>query len=304
MIRRGSSPGSTVARSRRPGQIKPWSARGELTLAGDRIGIERLKTQFDRETVDGRLVYMWADGDKPARLDAALTAAELDLDAVLAFGNSALAGTTFERPREVALAIEIGRARIAGWEAQKVTARLKFDPGGLQIERLSVAEFGGAAFEARGRVETAAPSPRGNVTVDLDASELAGITALIAKFAPHMAEQAANSRSGCAQQSCGRRLSVGGPAAGASGASIAKLDVRGRAGAIRINLTGSANGSVIFTTDFAALPDIRLEGRLEADEGATLVSLFDLDRIVAVDKRPGRLSFVTSGPLERGASLR
>ena len=152
------------------GQIKPWSARGELTLAGDRIGIERLQTQFDRETVDGRLVYMWAESDKPARLDAALTAAELDLDAVLAFGNSALAGTTFERPREVALAIEIARAKIAGWEAQKVTARLKLDPGGFQIERLAVAEFGGAAFEARGRVETATPTPRGNVTVDLDAA--------------------------------------------------------------------------------------------------------------------------------------
>jgi uncharacterized protein involved in outer membrane biogenesis len=280
-----------------PSQMKPWSARGELTLASDRIGVERLKTEFDRETVEGRLVYMWADGDRPARLDAALTAADLDVDAMLAFGNSAFAGTTFERPREVALAVEMGRAKIAGWEARKVTARLKFDPGGLHIERLSVAEFGGAAFEANGRIETATLAPRGNMTVELDARELAGVTALLAKFAPQTAEQVSKFTERLRTAKLQATLSVG-PAAGAPASTTAKLDIRGRAGAIRVNVTGSANGaSKQFTTDLATLPNIRLEGRLEADEGATLVSLLDLDRIVAVDKRPGRLSFVANGAL-------
>ena len=52
----------------------PWRFGGDITLGSDAIAIERLKLELDRMTVAGRFAYAWADEDRPARLDAALTA--------------------------------------------------------------------------------------------------------------------------------------------------------------------------------------------------------------------------------------
>ena len=60
----------------------PWRLGGDITLGSDAIAIERLKLELDRMTVAGRFAYAWADEDRPARLDAALTAPDIDLDRV------------------------------------------------------------------------------------------------------------------------------------------------------------------------------------------------------------------------------
>src|SRR5205823_235504 len=86
-------------------QMKPLRARGEITLGGEKIAIDRLKAEFDRKTVEGRLSYAWAVGARPPRLDAELKAPELDIDALMAFANAARDGTAFEMPREVTLGI-------------------------------------------------------------------------------------------------------------------------------------------------------------------------------------------------------
>ena len=82
------------------------------------------------------------------------------------------------------IAADIGRATIAGIVARNASARLKVDADGLQIDRLSVADLGGAAFSASGRIVTAAPSPQGSMRVDLDAPDMTPVMALLARFAP------------------------------------------------------------------------------------------------------------------------
>ena len=57
-------------------------------------------------------------------------------------------------------------------------------PDGLTVERLSLGEFGGASLNASGRISMATAAPRGSLTVDLDARDLSGLSALLAKFAP------------------------------------------------------------------------------------------------------------------------
>ena len=89
-------------------------ASGDLTLGTEKIAVERLKAEVDRKAVAGRLAYSWAVGTRPARLDADLTAAELDIDQTLAFGRAALAGTTLDAPGEVALAVDVGVATVGG----------------------------------------------------------------------------------------------------------------------------------------------------------------------------------------------
>ena len=122
-------------------QFKPWHAKGDVTLRADRIAVERLRTEIDRGVVEGSLSYAWPAGDRPARVEGELRAAELDIDGVIGFGESALSGLGLEQPGEVALAMDIGRAKIAGFDARNIAARLKLDASGLAIERLSVGDL-------------------------------------------------------------------------------------------------------------------------------------------------------------------
>ena len=149
--------------------LRPLSLRGEVSLAREKVAIERLNVAFDRKTIAGRLAYVFANGNRPAKLDAELNAPELDIDAALGFGNALLGGSNIERPHDMAIAADIGRATIAGIVARNASVRLKVDAGGLRIDRLSVADLGGAAFSASGHIVTSAPSPQGNMRVDLDA---------------------------------------------------------------------------------------------------------------------------------------
>ena len=289
-----------VGRPSAPAQIKPWSARGDITLASDRIAVDRLKTEFERGTIEGRLAYTWPStgpsGDRPARLDADLTAGELDIDAMLAFGESALSGAGLERPREIALALEIGRARLAGFEAKKTTAKVKFDAGGIAVERLSVADFGNASIEARGRIDTGSTAG-GNITVDLDARDMAGVIALAEKFAPPFAgllkELSAR------QKTAKLRATVA--LQPASGSTTAKLGVSGRIGAIGVNLSASATGKpdAFSVTDLRGLTATEgtIDGRLDAEDGGALLALLGFDRFAVAERRPGRLNFAATGPL-------
>jgi large subunit ribosomal protein L24 len=278
-------------------RMKPLRARGEVTLGGEKIAIERLKAEIDRKTVEGRLVYAWAAGNRPARLEAELNAAELDVDALLAFADAARGGTKFETPREVTLGLDIGRALIAGVEARQVSARLRRDAKGLQVERFAVGDLGGATLAASGQIDTGSSSPRGKMSAQVDVKNLAGVLALAEKFSPRAADSI-------------RRLAGRLPptrmyatlAFEESGPSTAiKLTLEGRSGAVRVSLLGEASRSPaeVAAGDFKALSaaDFRFQGKLDSDEGAALIGLLNLDKLVAVDKRAAQLVFTANGPL-------
>ena len=114
------------------GDLRPLNLRGDITLGSERIAIERLKAEFERKTVTGRLVYDFKPGKQPTRLDAQLNAPELDVDAALAFGQALVAGSKIERPQEMTIAADIGQASIGGFTARDASARVKIDGDGLQ----------------------------------------------------------------------------------------------------------------------------------------------------------------------------
>ncbi len=155
-LRRSAPAHALARRPRRPaargsGQADP-AARGYRASAASKIAFERLKAEIDRKTVDGRLVYLWPTDARKARLDAELKAAELDLDSVLEYAQAALGSAKLDRPGEVSLAIDIGRATIAGLEARNANAKLTLNPEGLTVERVSLGEFGGVSLNASGRM--------------------------------------------------------------------------------------------------------------------------------------------------------
>ena len=143
------------------GADRPRGALGALRLRSDvavgreRVAFERVSAEIDRKALEGRLVYTYPAGAQRARLDVALNAAEFDIESAYAFVTTALAGSKIERPGDIALAVDLGRATFAGITATSTKANLRFDAGGLRIERLAIADFGGAALTASGQIDIA-----------------------------------------------------------------------------------------------------------------------------------------------------
>jgi large subunit ribosomal protein L24 len=270
--------------------LRPLKLRGDVTLASDKVAVERLRAEFDRRTITGRVAYGFAAGDRRAKLDAELNAPELDVDAVLSFGNALLAGSKIDRPHDMTIAADIGRATIAGLTARNASARLKVDAGGLQIDRLSVTDFGGAAFSASGRIVAAAPSPQGDMRIDLDAPDMAPVMAVLAKFAPQTAAMLASRSALMAPAKLRARLTID----GANASTLAKLGIDGSLGKVRVALNGQGSADPVA---FSA-GDIKLDGKFEADDGKVLVAMLGLNRTVTVDAGSGALTVKASGPAQ------
>ena len=265
-------------------------ARGDVTLGAERLAVERLQAQFDRKSIEGRLAYVFAADQRPARLDAAVSAAEIDLDSAIAFANNALAGTTFARPGEIALALEFGRTVYAGIEAKGATAVLKYDASGLVIERLAIADFGGAILNVSGRIDTTSPSPRGSMALTVEAQRLTGIAALAARFAPDAAGVFQKLMQHAASAKLAAKLDVAPVGAAADAKSSARLTIDGAIAGVRVNIMADASGDV----GTPAAADIRLDGRLSTDDGASLAAFMGLDRLAVVDQRPAQFALTAS----------
>ena len=272
------------------GQTGALHARGDVTIAGDRLAVERLMASLDQENVEGQAAYTWPAADRPAVVEADLHATKLDLDALTAFAVSAVGASGFELPRAGSLALDIGKATFAGVDARAVKTQVKFDAGALQIEHLSIGALGGATLDISGRIDALSSQPSGSVTVDLDARELAGLAAIAGKFAPQAADMFRRSADRLAPAKVHAVLSV---ERAATAGSTAKLGLNGQLGLMRIALDGQASGE----PSRLGAANVHIESRLDADDGTVLAALFGVDRVVGVDQLPGRATLSADGPL-------
>ncbi|MGD0024434.1 MAG: hypothetical protein ABSC37_07380, partial [Xanthobacteraceae bacterium] len=266
------------------------SARGDVTIASDRVAVERLTAALDQENVEGRLAYSWPVDNRPARLDADLRAAELDVDALTTVAKTAVGDDGFALPQEGVLALDIGKATFAGVDARSVKAQIKFDAGKLQIDRLSVGEVGGAALDISGRIDELSSQPRGQVTLDLDARALDGLSDIAAKFMPQAADALRHVADRLAPAKVHAVLTV---ERAATAGSTAELQLNGSLAAMRVVIDGKAGGEPSHLGDAV----LHVDSRLDAADGTALVALLGLDRVLAVDQLPGRLMLSAAGPL-------
>jgi large subunit ribosomal protein L24 len=262
-------------------------AGGELTIGAQEFAVERLKFEFDRKTIEGRFAYAATDGARPARLAAELKAGDLDVDGVLAFGRAALDGTAFERPREVSLSVDIGRASVAGIDVKGVSGTFKLDPEGITFDRVRIADLADAAFNLNGRMEGALDAPRGTVTFDVDARGLDGTVAVLANYLPQAAEPLRHAAGRIVPLKARATLGIE-PVSSTNprGPSKIKFALDGSAGALRLKIGTEASGDVGALT----LPEFRLDGQVTATDGTALIGLLGLDRALTADKRAGTLS--------------
>ncbi|HEY7998983.1 MAG TPA: AsmA-like C-terminal region-containing protein, partial [Pseudolabrys sp.] len=134
---------------------------------------------------------------------------------------------------------------------------------------------------------TAAPSPQGSMRVDLDAPDMTPVMALLARFAPQTAQTLRRGAAAMAPAKLHAQLTIDGATP-----AVAKLAIDGNLGKVRVALTGQANADAIAFT----AGDIKLEGKLEADDGKILVAMLGLDPVLAVDAGPGALTLTANGP--------
>jgi large subunit ribosomal protein L24 len=269
--------------------LRPLSLRGDVTFASDKVAVERFRAEFDRKPVTGRLAYFLAAGNRPARLDAELTAPQLDVDAALGFGRALLAGTTLERPREVNLAIEIARVSFGGVDARDARLRMHVDPDGLHLDRLAIGDVGGGSFAAAGRIETKGKSPHGSLVLDLDTANAAAIAGIAERFAPENFAPALKLLERVARAKLHATLDLSdGDRTSPTGA---QLSVAGTLDDLRLDARARLNG------DWAkrSVSDLDLNATVEAAAASSLIKLFDLDDRVAAGKGPARLTARLTG---------
>ncbi len=270
-----------------PIDISPLSIRGDVTLGSEKIAIDSLKATFDRKVVSGRFAYSFASRSAPSKLDAALNAPDLDLDATLGFGMALVSGSALERPRDMTIAVDIGRASVGGFTGRNASARLKVDGDGLQIDKLSVADLGGAAFSASGRIDTRAATPRGSINVDLNAPDMAPVFALLSRFAPATVGALGANAAAMAPAKLQARLTIDGAAQG-----LARLAVQGRLGQVRLALSAQGNAA----SDVLSRGDLKIDGTLDADDGKTLLAMLGLDRTFVTETGAASLKINLNGP--------
>ena len=255
-------------------------------------------------TLEGRFAYTWPSADRPARIEAALSAPEVDFDRGYALVQDmfagTLAGTALEWPREGTLALNVARSSVAGVAVQRADVNLRFDAKALDIERLAIADFGGASVAAKGSIDISARAPRGTVTLDLDVRALDGVTALLDKVAPDAAAELRRSAGRFVPAKLQGSLAVDTDAARPAGSpAAARFKIDGNAGTFALSLQGDAGmaGDALTLTEPAKLGAAKLDltGRLEAQDGGALTELVGLSRLVAVGKGPGRLDLKAAG---------
>jgi uncharacterized protein involved in outer membrane biogenesis len=273
------------------GELRPMSLRGDVTLASDRIAVEGLKADFDRQPVTGRLVYLFRSGARPPRLDAEIKAPQFDIDAAVSFGKALLAGSAMERPSEMRLTADIGRATLSGFEAREARMRLNVDAGGLQLDRLSVADFAGTSFAASGRVETNGHAPRGTLSLDVETKQTAAILATAGKFAPKGAEQVIRLLDRVGRAKLHATLDATGD--DKSAVSTAQLAVTGDLDDLRVDVRGDVSGD----WSKRSVANVRVDGTVDAPDGSALIRFVNLDWLVAVGNGPARLKMQAAGPV-------
>ena len=274
------------------GDLRPTSVRGDVTLSSDKISVEGLKAEFERKPLTGRFAYLFPSGKQPAKLEAELQASQFDFDGALNFGRAVLAGTALERPREMALAADIGRATFAGIEARDVHGRIKVDGTGLQIDRFSVADFGGGKFAASGRVETGGRTAHGALSVDLEATKTAAVAGLIEKFAPKIASPAKILLDRVKTAKLHGTVDIAGD--DKTPATVAQLALAGNLDELRIDTRVRASG------DWQKLSaaGVQINGTVDAPATALLIRLLNLDGVLAPGKGPGQLKVQVTGPID------
>jgi len=157
------------------------SAIGEVTASSAGFSARDLKLIVDRSTLTGSVTYVSPVGGDRGRLAVDLRSDALDIDAAPNLEASAgwFDDIDFDLDLEAAK-LRIARVGDATVDSGSLVLEAKKTGATLALNRLSVADLGGATIEARGEATAAGRW----ATLRLDAAHLRDFAALVARVAP------------------------------------------------------------------------------------------------------------------------
>lgn len=282
---------------------KPLRLRGEAAVAADRIGIDGMKAEINGGAIDGRLALLTIDGGK-TRFEAALTAASFDADAMSSL-VAVLAGPQSSLPDEAQIALDAGRAVIAGQEVKPLGLTLGYGPKTISLERVQMGSAGSdLAVTGTGSFDRI--DGKGKLALDSTVPSFAQIGALVAPFAPAVAERLS-------------AIAVPGPVKAQLSADVARETSRA-SGRVVLNIdTSQMKGAVTLAVapafdaatglDPSALRGAEFSAgmKLSADSASTIVQALGLAGVVSGGESPAQFESSANGtwgsPLQLKARL-
>ena len=262
---------------------KPMRLRGDVNVSADRVAIDAIKAEIDGGAVEGRIAITDHAAGGGARIDAALKAERLDLDASTGFVRSLL-GPQAEWPDEVQLSLDIGHAISSGQDLHPFMAKLGYGPKAISLDGLKIGETNGVTLEGAGAFDRVAAT--GKLALNSSAASLGQITALIAPLAPAVAARLNAMGSGPGPARLKLALALDKDAERADRSSVhAALDIdapqlRGAA-----TFTTKPEAAALRALDLDKLQrsEINIESKLSSDKGNALLALLGLDGIIAAE---------------------
>jgi uncharacterized protein involved in outer membrane biogenesis len=274
---------------------KPLRLRGNVSVGPDRIAIEAMNAEIDGGAVEGRVAFSRQTPNSGSRIDAALKAERLDLDAATAFVRS-LAGPQAEWPEEAQLSLDIGRATSAGHELRPLVARFGFGPKTISLDRLKIGQPDNVMLEGGGNFDR--DSLTGKLALDSTAASLSQLTGLIAPFVPSFASRLNALEAGPGPVRAKLALDLNKNKARADGPIVsAELDLDAPQLSGRATLTVAPEVAALRGFDLDALRHsaFSVESKLSSDRGRALLVLLGLDRAIAAGEGPAQFQGSATG---------
>ena len=286
---------------------KPLRVSGNFVVAPDRLAIDALKAEIDGGTLEGRVAVLNRTAGEGSRIEAALKADRLDLDAATAFTRS-LAGPQAEWPDEAQLSLDIGRAVSAGQELRPFVAKLSYGPKTIALDQLKIGEASGVTMEGAGSFDRA--NATGKLALNASTASFAQFTALVAPVAPVVAARlnAMAARPGPARLKLSLDLDKNPDHADRANArAVFDIDAPGFKGVTTITATPVIAAIRGVDSDALARSEIGIESKLSSEQGRSLLTLLGLDRVISAGDGPaqfeGSVTGVWRAPLRLKAKL-
>jgi large subunit ribosomal protein L24 len=274
---------------------KPFRMNGHLNVAADRLAIEGLKAEIDGGTLEGRVAVLNRTAKEGSRIEAALKADRLDLDAATAFIRS-LAGPQAEWPDEAQLSLDIGRAVSAGQELRPFAAKLSYGPNTIALDRLRIGEATGVTVEGGGSFDRT--NATGKLTLNASTASSAQFTALIAPLAPVVAARlnAMAARTGPARLELTLDLQkTHDDPDRADARAVFDIDAPELKGGVTITARPAIAALREFDSDALARSEIGIESKFSSAQGGSLLALLGLDRMASAGGGPAQFEAAVTG---------
>jgi large subunit ribosomal protein L24 len=282
---------------------KPLRLRGQIDVTADRIAIEALTAEIDGGAVEGRVALSNLPAGAGSRVEAALKAERLDLDAAAEFARAVM-GPQADWPEQGQVSLEIGRALSSGQELRLFTAKFGYTPAAIMLDRLKFGQSDGVTVDSGGNFDRI--NSTGRLALDSTAASIGQLTAVIAPFAPSAAARLNTLGTAAGPVHAKLTLDLGKNKEQPTDRATLRADVeldapllRGRA-----TMTTTPPLAAVRNLDLETLRhgEIGVESRFSAQRGDSLVALLGLDHAVAAGE--GAVQFEGSLGGTWGAPLR